>query len=212
VAGLPYGAATNVQQAFESMFKGRARDAAEWGDHVRTASRHRGPWPRVSIWQGDADATVVPLNAEALVAQWTNLHGIDTAPRHERIDGYPRRTWRRDGIDLIESFTITGMAHGTPLATGRNGCGKAGPFLLEAGISSSDHIASFFGLTGTAWRRATASAQEARIVTAPPVADDVVPDDRVEILGRDETPKGRIDVMAVITKALTSAGLMKPPR
>ena len=59
----------------------------------------------------------------------------------------------------------------------------------------------------------------------PPVADDVeiIPDERVEILdahSRDgkSRPKfenatdGRIDVMAVITKALTSAGLMKPPR
>src|SRR5204863_6652570 len=38
VAGLPYGAAHNVQEAFESMFKGRARSAAEWGGLVRKAS------------------------------------------------------------------------------------------------------------------------------------------------------------------------------
>ena len=43
IAGLPYGAAGNVQQAFESMFQGRARTAKEWGDLVRRASRHRGP-------------------------------------------------------------------------------------------------------------------------------------------------------------------------
>jgi poly(hydroxyalkanoate) depolymerase family esterase len=215
IAGLPYGAADNVQQAFESMFKGRTRSAPEWGDLVRAASRHRGPWPRVSIWHGDADATVVPLNAEGLQRQWTNLHGIDTPPRHDKVDGYPRRVWRRDGIDLVESYTITGLAHGTPLSTGRKGCGQAGPFLLEAGISSSWHIAQFFGLTGAAWRRAIDPMRGATIVTAPPVADDVevIPDDRVEILDRTNgTPNGRIDVMAVITKALTSAGLMKPPR
>ena len=41
------------------------------------------------------------------------------------------------------------MAHGTPLATGEadDECGAAGPFLLEVGISSSYHIAKFFGLT-----------------------------------------------------------------
>ena len=43
IAGLPYGAAGNVQQAFESMFQGRPRAAKEWGDLVRGASRHRGP-------------------------------------------------------------------------------------------------------------------------------------------------------------------------
>ena len=112
------------------------------------------------------------------------------------------------------------MAHGTPLATGAEGCGKAGAFLLDVGISSSHHIAKFFGLTGTAHVQAGEPAREATIVPAPPVADDVeiIPDERVEILDGNSEPKfedapdGRIDVMAVITKALTSAGLMKPPR
>src|SRR4051812_7766720 len=35
IAGLPYGAAGNVQQAFESMFQGRTRLPQEWGDKVR---------------------------------------------------------------------------------------------------------------------------------------------------------------------------------
>ncbi len=38
---------------------------------MRCARRLRleGPWPRVSIWQGDADHTVNPNNMEALIAQ-----------------------------------------------------------------------------------------------------------------------------------------------
>jgi hypothetical protein len=47
---------------------------------------------------------------------------------------------------------------------------------------------------------------------------EMIPDERVEILDgkTDEprfegAPRGPIDVMAVITKALTQAGLMKPP-
>jgi feruloyl esterase len=224
IAGLPYGTASNVQQAFESMFQGRTHTPREWGDLVRRESTHRGPWPRVSIWHGDADATVKPSNADALVQQWTNVHGIDATPVEGKVSGYPHKVWRRDGIDLVESYTITGMAHGTPLATGtQNGqCGVAGPFLLEAGISSSWHIAQFFGLTGEARERleepAAASEQADR---APLVPDDVeiIPDERVEILNGktddskfDDAPRaGPIDVMAVITKALTQAGLMKPP-
>ena len=160
------------------------------------------------------------MNAESLVRQWTDVHGIETAPTRDRVDGYPRRTWRRDGIDVVESVSITGMAHGTPLATGSEGCGKAGAFLLDVGISSSHHIAKFFGLTGTAHVQAEEPAREAAIFQAPLVADDVeiIPDERVEILQGKSEPKfgnatdSRIDVMAVITKALTSAGLMKPPR
>jgi hypothetical protein len=120
---------------------------------------------------------------------------------------------------VVEFVTITGMAHGTPLATGSEGCGKAGAFLLDVGISSSHHIARFFGLTGAAHVQAEEPAREEATFPAPPVADDVeiIPDERVEILDGKSEPKfgnaahGRVDVMAVITKALTSAGLMKPP-
>jgi feruloyl esterase len=63
--------------------------------------------------------------------------------------GYPRQVWvNAAGDELIESYTIPSMAHGTPLATGaaNDQCGAAGPFLLEVGISSSYHIAKFFDL------------------------------------------------------------------
>ena len=219
IAGLPYGAAGNVQQAFESMFQGRARSGKEWGDLVRGASRHRGRWPRVSVWHGDADATVVPMNAESLVRQWTDVHGIEAAPRRDLVDGYPRRTWRRDGIDVVESrhhhrhgprYAACDRRRG--LRQGRGLSARRRNFLIAPHreiLRSHRH--------GT--RRARAPAREATFVPAPPVADDVeiIPDERVEILDGNSEPKfenadGRIDVMAVITKALTSAGLMKPPR
>ena len=38
IAGLPYGAAANVQQAFESMFQSPSRPAREWGDLIRRAA------------------------------------------------------------------------------------------------------------------------------------------------------------------------------
>ena len=223
IAGLPYGTAGNVQQAFESMFQGPTHAANEWGDLVRRASSHRGPWPRVSVWHGDMDALVKPSNAEALVRQWTDVHGIVSAPIESLVDGYPRKVWRRDGVDLVESYTITGMAHGTPLATGAHdqACGAAGPFLLEAGISSSYHIAAFFGLTGDARTRASVSTAVREKAARAPLAPsevEIIPDERVEILNgkadepkSDEASRGSVDVMAIITKALTSAGLMKPP-
>ena len=48
---------------------------------------------------------------------------------------------------------------------------------------------------------------------------EMIPDERVEILGAktdeakfgDAQRAGPVDVMAIITRALTSAGLMKPP-
>ena len=105
---------------FDVIFQGRSREAREWGDLVRAASPHQGPWPKVSVWHGAADATVKPVNADEIVKQWTDVHGLAPAPAFEdMVDGYPRRVWRgADGRNLIESYSITGMAHGAPIAPG----------------------------------------------------------------------------------------------
>jgi feruloyl esterase len=153
IAGLPFGTAANANEAMESMFQVRARSAPQWGDLVRAASRHRGPWPRISVWHGTADTVVRPDNADEIVKQWTDVNGLDGTPTlTETVDGYPRRVWRdRYGRDVIESYTIAGMAHGAPLATGPadTHCGIPGVFELDVGISSSYHIAKFWGLTAS---------------------------------------------------------------
>src|SRR6185437_13350080 len=58
IGGLPYGSAANVQEAFDAMFNDRAPSARALGDRVRAASKHRGPWPRISVWHGTADTMV----------------------------------------------------------------------------------------------------------------------------------------------------------
>src|SRR5689334_24194822 len=50
IAGLPYGCANNVQQAFEAMFSDQGHPAQLLGDRVRAASSHGGRWPKISIW------------------------------------------------------------------------------------------------------------------------------------------------------------------
>ena len=150
IACLPFGTATTVNEALESMRQVRARSAREWGDLVRAASRHEGPWPRISVWHGSADTVVKPMNADQIVKQWIDVHGLDHTPTlTERVVGYPRQIWRnRVGRDVIELYAIPSMAHGTPLATNGSDrdCGIPGAFLLDVGISSSYHIAKFWGL------------------------------------------------------------------
>jgi feruloyl esterase len=228
VAGLPYGAAASVQQAFESMFRSPSRPAHEWGDLVRQASHYRGPWPRVSVWHGNADKTVIPANAQEIIKQWTDVHGVSLSPSMQAtIDGYPRQVWINEtGGELIESYTITNMAHGTPLATGEveGACGVAGPFLLPVGISSSYHIAKFFGIAASHTRQSTPA--ERRMVTlshSPTPLKDYASgaglEDEVlegEVLGKEDQSTQFQDAMppyseigAVINKALRAAGLIK---
>jgi feruloyl esterase len=214
IAGLPYGAATNVQEAFESMFQSPPRPAGLWGDLVRRASPHQGPWPRVSVWHGGMDTTVVPPNAAEIVKQWTNVHGLPTAPTlQETVDGYPRQVWRNaEGEDLIESYAIPSMSHGTPLSVGDadDQCGAAGAFLLEVGISSSYHVAKFWGL---AEAPNDAAKDQTSFERASRRSHDIAGDERPEKPPFAD-PAGEprsvpVDIRAVITQALRAAGLMK---
>src|SRR3954447_9847805 len=162
IARLPYGIASNLREALDGMFHSPARPARELGDLVRNASNHEGPWPKVSVWHGSADRTVNPGNANEIVKQWLDVHGLPLAPMSVAdVDGYPREVWwNADGETLVESYTITDMAHGTPLGIADNDerYGEAGAFLIEAGISSSYHIANFFGLTERIRESRTAEA------------------------------------------------------
>ena len=149
IAGLPYGCATTVPDAFDRM---KGSGLAEGDSRMRDATDHPGPWPIVSVWHGTSDQTVHPANSEAIVRQWRVVHGLGEAPSHtELVDDYPRRVWcDPNGRALVEMYSITGMGHGTPLATsGSDGCGASGPHMLEANISSTRRIAEFWGLTGS---------------------------------------------------------------
>src|SRR6516162_9475322 len=70
IAGLPYGCAGNAQQAFEAMFTEQGHAAPALGGRVRAAIRHRGGWPKISVWHGTDDLIVKPANGEDIVRQW----------------------------------------------------------------------------------------------------------------------------------------------
>jgi poly(hydroxyalkanoate) depolymerase family esterase len=150
IAGLPYRCANGSTEAFSCMNPGKNLTPSQWGGLVRNASPHTGPWPKVSIWQGSADTTVVPMNATELVDQWTNVHGIDQTPDgQELVNGHPHQVFKdANSTVLVEAFTINGMRHGTPISpgSGEDQCGTPGPFVLDAGICSSFHIARFWGV------------------------------------------------------------------
>lgn len=150
IAGIPYRCATSLTAAFGCQNPGTDLTPAQWGDRVRAASDHTGPWPIVSIWHGDADFVVRPLNQTESLQQWTNVHGIDQTPDvQDTLAGYPHRVYKdAAGNVLVETITIPGMGHGTPVdpGPGETQCGTAGAFILDVNICSSYYIGRFWGL------------------------------------------------------------------
>ncbi|MBR0871452.1 PHB depolymerase family esterase [Bradyrhizobium tropiciagri] len=226
IAGLPFGVAANLREALHAMMHGSALSAPELGDLVRNASKnnaskHNGAWPKISVWHGSADRTVHPGNADAIVRQWVDLHGLPAAAMSKSdVNGHAREVWwNADGQTLVESYSIADMAHGTPLGLADNDerYGVEGAFLIEAGISSSYRIAEFFGLTGqvrqpqiapTGVPREGTDTVSMTIPVPAPQPETVVAAGRHS--KRPQTAaRNQVNVRRVITRALTAAGLMK---
>jgi poly(hydroxyalkanoate) depolymerase family esterase len=206
LAGVAYGCADNVGEAFDCM-GGRARSGAkELAAQVRRASPHKGPWPRVQVWQGSADHTVVPSNADALALQWTGVHGLPASPtREDQVEGHPRRLWLdATGAAVIEQISVTGMAHGVPLSgAGEDPIGQAGAHMLDVGLDSTARIAAFFGI-----------APEAEAAALRPAAAKATAErSRVTLAQAQPQPQATAQPasgpQAVIEKALKAAGLMR---
>ena len=209
VAGLPFGLAGNVQEAFAAMH-GRARiSSRELGALVEQAAPAPTRRPRLAIWHGQADGTVASRNAAALASQWAVCHGLAEQPDEVRIRrDWTRSVWRAsDGEALIEMNLLAGLGHGTPLAAGGDDpIGEVAPFMLEAGVSSSLEIARFWGLAppeaaaqADAWNPSSQAAVQPR-THARGLGESVM---------ASVSPHVSDDVQRLIAKALASAGLIR---
>lgn len=150
VAGIPYGCATSLVDAYSCMNPGKNLTPQQWGDKVRAASSYTGPWPKVSIWHGTADSTVAPSNLTESVDQWTNVHGTDQAADvSDTVDGYPHRGYKdASGNVVVDTYSITGMNHGQPISpgTGTENCGTPAPYILDVDSCAAYRIAISWGI------------------------------------------------------------------
>ncbi|WP_187971781.1 alpha/beta hydrolase family esterase [Aquibium microcysteis] len=210
IAGLAHGMARTVPEAFDRMRGHGLPSEAGLQRLLREASDHRGPWPRITIWQGTADQTVAATNAQALAVQWRGVHGLDEEPAFSRTSGaLARDVWSDPAGDaVLEINMIAGMGHGTPLAPG---LGAPGPYMLDVGISSTRAIAGFFGIAEAqaaaesprrfVGSQAVGAGEIARTTDAPPRH------------GADQTSSssspGTSGIQKTIEDALRAAGLMR---
>ncbi|MFS2154996.1 MULTISPECIES: alpha/beta hydrolase family esterase [unclassified Rhizobium] len=194
IAGLPYGVASTVPEAFDRMRGHGLPSHQRLQERLRSASPHVGPWPTISVWHGTADKTVDELNARAIIEQWKAMHEVGDQPaRSDAMDGHEHHIWtNRAGADAIELHRIRGMGHGTPIDTS-SGYGARAPYMLDVGVSSTEHIARSWGLTPSFERRVQ---PDGRATTS----NEIGSDDRKDVTNY---------VQDVIESALRSAGLMR---
>ncbi|MGH3436005.1 MAG: extracellular catalytic domain type 1 short-chain-length polyhydroxyalkanoate depolymerase [Sciscionella sp.] len=150
-SGLPAQCATSLSGASGCQYGDQHKTPQQWGDLVRGSDAgYSGPWPRVAIWQGTADYTVYPVNADEERDQWTNVLGISQTP--SSTASLPGGTTLSryndaDGKPAVEVYSISGMGHGLAVhpGAGADQCGTTGAYYLDY-ICSSYYTALFWGL------------------------------------------------------------------
>ncbi|MEP7130768.1 MAG: PHB depolymerase family esterase [Sphingomicrobium sp.] len=205
IAGLPFGSARSIPEAFDRMRAHGGGADSILADRICSASAHNGPWPIVSIWHGTSDATVDVSNARASVDQWRAIHHAAAAPsRMDSIDGHPHRVWSDPrGREVIEEYLIAGLGHGTPLSPTAGYGEIAGPFMLDAGISSTREILRFWGIARTIPATQTKRPSQQPVEATNPIRrSQPLP---AAALARQNPSTG---VQKTIEDALRAAGLM----
>ena len=112
IAGLPYGVASTVPEAFDRM-RGHGLPSRErLQERHRSASTYSGPWPTISVWHGTADKTVDELNARAIVDQWKAVYDVGDRPtRSDVVYGHEHHVWTNEAdVDAIELHRIVGIS------------------------------------------------------------------------------------------------------
>jgi poly(hydroxyalkanoate) depolymerase family esterase len=213
IAGLPYGCAATIPEAFDRMRGQGGPSERGLQQLLRSASRHDGTWPRLSIWHGASDKTVASSNAKAIASQWFGVHEMGSDPSYSGAQGRrTREVWSSPSGDaLIEINLIAGMGHGTPL--GNDGLGTPGPFMLDVGVSSTREIARSWDIAGL---------EGTRNAAAPASGDRRDPDGAILVKSNDGNLKhgprlrlgepqerGSDPIGRVIEDALRRAGLMR---
>ncbi len=127
MAGVPYWAATNSTNALYIMdgFMVNTYTPAQWAQLVKKQfPGYKGPYPRLAVFQGTADAVVDTDNTTQLIDQWTELNhanqSIDSTYNSFNGNSNIQLTIFNDSSAraAVYHYKIIGMGHAIAVDTG----------------------------------------------------------------------------------------------
>ena len=155
MSGLPYDPLVALDSVEYAMLGDISHTPQQWGNIVRGQyPGYTGSYPRLSVFQGTADAVVNIENSHELVKQFTNLHSCDT------IADYTNASFNGNNMIQLQQYfdstnhvavqfyQISNMAHGIAVYPGS--CYQQGgaidEFSFNESFYSSFWAAQFFGI------------------------------------------------------------------
>lgn len=150
-SSMPVGASSVFLTAPLAMAGSGTDDPEALAAEVSNGNSHKGPWPKLSVWQGQDDTLVAPSNGTRVRDQWRALSGLaQMPPRSEPLGPFTRSYWTDGaGRRLVEFVPLAGVGHSVPIDSAK-GCGHPpeafGDLVADVGVCSTEELLKFWGL------------------------------------------------------------------
>jgi poly(hydroxyalkanoate) depolymerase family esterase len=118
LAGVPYGAWSAGGSCSVCSQQPTSKSDVQWGDTVRqnAPANYAGPWPRIQLWHGNADDTLLFGWMAESEKQWKNVHGLTAAGTAAANPpaGWARTEYAQDGVVVLQVNSGAGKDHYLP--------------------------------------------------------------------------------------------------
>lgn len=117
LAGVPYGAWRQGGSCSVCSAQPTSQSEEQWGNIVRdnAPDGYAGPWPRVQLWHGTGDSTLLPGWLQEAEKQWKNVHALTSAAESaEGPSGWSRTEYTKDGKVVLQVNSGAGKDHYLP--------------------------------------------------------------------------------------------------
>ncbi len=116
LAGVPYGAWNGGGSCSVCSQQPTMMSEEQWGNIVRdnAPGGYTGPWPKVQLWHGTGDTTLLPGWLTESEKQWKNVHGLSDGMAVDAPSGWERTEYTQDGAVALQVNNGPGLDHYLP--------------------------------------------------------------------------------------------------
>jgi poly(hydroxyalkanoate) depolymerase family esterase len=147
ISGLPYPCANNLTKAISCMRNGPLQGASFLTKEAIKQQNNKVSWPTLSIWVGDNDKVVNPINSTILAKQWVGLFNKPLTVVKTQTESFSHTLWKDNNQHgVVELFEMNELGHGMMISTKEDDGGIIAPYLLNSELSSAKEIIKFWDL------------------------------------------------------------------
>jgi len=148
VAGIPFSCADGLITGISCMRNGPSQTADELVTLVKNINPDQKNWSKLSVWTGEKDSIVNPLNSSMLAQQWANLSGLESKPYIDKKPGYNITRWQNSAKEAqVELIEVSELGHGIMVNPQVENGGEASDYVLASPISTVKHVINFWNLS-----------------------------------------------------------------